>query len=99
PAAADRAPLRIRAAARREARLPRAAVRAVPARSVVPPRRSGAGGAPFMARRFGVDLKIAPLDQCRGRAAKTEQERKATLAANATRRRRRRESREARLAG
>ena len=55
--------------------------------------------ASMMAERFGVPLKIAPLDQFRDRAATTEQERKAILAANTTRRRRRRESLEARLAG
>jgi len=55
--------------------------------------------ATMMSKRFGVPLKIAPLDQFRGRAAKTEQEHRAILAANTTRRRRRRESLEARLAG
>jgi hypothetical protein len=53
----------------------------------------------MMAKRFGTELKLAPLDQFRARAAAAERERSAISAANTTRRRRRRESLEARLAG
>jgi len=52
----------------------------------------------MMADRFGVSVKLAPLDQFRARAAAAAQERSALIAANTTRRRRRRESLEARLA-
>jgi len=54
--------------------------------------------ATMMAKRFGTELKLAPLDQFRARAERTEQERRAISAANTTRRRRRRESLDARLA-
>ena len=54
--------------------------------------------AAMMAARFGAELKLAPLDQFRERAARAERERSAISAANTTRRRRRRESLEARLA-
>jgi len=55
--------------------------------------------ATMMAKRFGTELKLAPLEQFRARAQRTEQELRAISTANTTRRRRRRESLDARLAG